>query len=66
MKPGTVVYLKPKKKSAKEGVDKYVFEQGDNVREVAQRFGVRLASVLRLNGFDENYIPREGDIIRLR
>ena len=66
LKPGTVVYLKPKKKSAKEGADKYVFEQGENVREVAQRFGVRLASVLRLNGFDENYIPREGDIIRLR
>lgn len=64
--PGTVVYLKPKKKNAAKGVDKYVFEQGDNVREVAQRFGVRLASVLRLNGFDDTYEPREGDIIRLR
>ena len=64
--PGTIVYLKPKKKTAAKGVDKYVFEAGDDIREIAQRFGVRLASVLRLNGFDENYIPREGDIIHLR
>jgi LysM repeat protein len=64
--PGTVVYLKPKKKSAAKGVDKYVFEDGDDLREVAQRFGVRLASVVRMNGFEEGAAPREGDIIRLR
>ena len=64
--PGTIVYLKPKKKTAAKGVDKYVFEAGDDIREIAQRFGVRLANVLRMNGFDENYILREGDIVRLR
>ncbi len=64
--PGTVVYLKPKKKSAAKGVDKYVFEEGDDLRDVAQRFGVRLASVIRLNGFEEGTAPREGDIILLR
>lgn len=64
--PGTVVYLKPKKKSAAKGVDKYVFEEGDNLREVAQRFGVRLESINRLNGFENGAVPREGDIIRLR
>ena len=64
--PGTVVYLKPKKKSAAKGVDKYVFENGDNLREVAQRFGVKLSSLNRLNGFGEGVAPREGDIIRLR
>ena len=64
--PGTVVYLKPKKKSAAKGVDKYVFEAGDNLRDVAQRFGVRLESVIRLNGFEDGAVPREGDIIVLR
>ena len=64
--PGTVVYLKPKKKSAAKGIDKYVFEAGDELRDVAQRFGVRLASVVRLNGFEEGFVPREGDIISLR
>lgn len=64
--PGTIVYLKPKKKVAAKGVDKYVIEEGDDLREIAQRFGVRLANVIRLNGFEEGFLPREGDIIRLR
>ena len=64
--PGAVVYLKPKKKSAAKGVDKYVFESGDNLRDVAQRFGVRLESINRLNGFENGAVPREGDIILLR
>jgi LysM repeat protein len=64
--PGTVVYLKPKKKSAAKGVEKYVWESGDNLRDVAQRFGVRLESINRLNGFEDGAAPREGDIIVLR
>ena len=64
--PGTVVYLKPKKKSAAKGIDKYVFEQGDDLRDVAQRFGVRLESIIKLNGLEGGTVPREGDIIRLR
>ncbi len=64
--PGTVVYLKPKKRSAAKGVDKYVFEAGDNLRDVAQRFGVRLESIIRLNRFENGVTPREGDIILLR
>ena len=64
--PGTVVYLKPKKKSAAKGVEKYVVEEGESLRDIAQRYGVRLASMLRLNGFEKGYVPREGDVILLR
>ena len=63
---GTVVYLKPKKKSAAKGVEKYVVEEGESLRDIAQRYGVRLASMLRLNGFEKGYVPREGDVILLR
>lgn len=66
LRPGTVVYLRAKKKSAAKGVDKYVMEEGETIRQVSQRFGVRLASILRMNKFEEGYIPREGDIITLR
>ena len=64
--PGTVVYLKPKKKSAAKGVEKYVVEEGESLRDIAQRYGVRLASMLRLNGFEKGYVPREGDVVLLR
>lgn len=66
LKPGTVVYLRPKKKTAAKGVDKYVLESGDTLHEVAQRYGLKLNSLLKLNGFDKDFVPREGDIIRLR
>jgi LysM repeat protein len=46
--------------------DKYVIEEGDSLRDISQRFGVKLSSIRKLNGFDEDYVPREGDIIRLR
>lgn len=64
--PGTIVYLKPKKKAAAKGVDKYVFEEGDNLRDVAQRYGVKLNGIIRLNSFDSDYVPRAGEIILLR
>ena len=64
--PGTVVYVKSKKKTAAKGIDKYVIEEGDSLRDISQRYGVKLANICKLNGFGEDYIPREGDIIRLR
>ena len=64
--PGTVVYLRAKKKSAAKGIDKYVMEDGETLREVAQRYGVKLSCILRLNGFERGFVPREGDIIQLR
>jgi hypothetical protein len=64
--PGTMVYLKPKKGKAAKGLDKHVFEEGDSMREISQRFGVRLDKLYKMNGMPEGYAPKEGDIIRLR
>lgn len=65
-RPGEIVYLKPKKKQAAKGLDKHVFEDGDTMREISQRFGVRLDRLYKMNGMPEGYTPKEGDIIRLR
>ena len=64
--PGTMVYLKPKKSKAAKGLDKHVFEEGDTMREISQRFGVRLDKLYKMNGMPEGHNPKEGDIIRLR
>lgn len=65
-KPGAMVYLQPKKKQAAKGLDKHVFEEGDTMRDIAQRFGVRLDRLYKMNAMPEGYTPKEGDIIRLR
>lgn len=64
--PGTVVYLRAKKKCAAKGLDKHVVAEGETLRGISQRFGIRLKSLYRLNGFEKNHVIRPGDIIDLR
>ena len=64
--PGTEVYLKQKKNQAVKGLDKHVVESGESMRSIAQRYGVRLKSLYKLNDMSDYDVPREGDIIKLR
>ena len=66
LNPGTLVYVQPKKKEAARGIEKHVLEADDSLWAISQRYGVKLAQIYKMNGFDVHYVPREGDIIRLR
>ena len=64
---GDIVYLQAKRQRAARGMDKYIAGEGsENLREIAQRFGVRLSAIKRMNHLTEEYVPLEGDTIRLR
>ena len=63
---GTVVYLQRKKRQAARGMEMYVFSEGERLRDVCQRFAVREASVMKLNGLPEGWVPQEGDRVILR
>jgi len=67
LKPGDVVYLRPKKNKGARGVEKYIVDkEGETLRGIAQRFGVKEAALRRLNKRTEDYVPMEGDTILLR
>lgn len=66
LQPGTLVYVQAKKKMAAKGIEKHVIEADDTLRGIAQRYGVKLESIYKMNAFDSSYVPREGDIIKLR
>ena len=66
LQPGTLVYVQAKKKMAAKGIEKHVIEADDTLRGIAQRYGVKLESIYKMNAFDSSYLPREGDIIKLR
>ncbi len=67
LEEGTIVYIQRKKKSAGKGLDKYIVDHdGENLRDISQRFGVRLSSINKLNGFAPGHTVREGDTILLR
>lgn len=66
-KAGEIVYLQNKKSHAAKGMDKYIVgSDGENLRDIAQRFGVKKAAVMKLNKFSADYVPAEGDTIKLR
>ena len=65
--PGTLVYLQPKKSQAVKGLDKYIVDHdGETLREIAQRFGIKLDSLEKMNGLGRSADLREGDTILLR
>lgn len=67
LKPGSVVYLQYKKNKAPRGMDKYIAgDGGESLWDIAQRFGVRLGSIKRMNKLSDDFVPLEGDTIRLR
>ena len=64
--PGTVVYLQKKKNEAEKGLNMHVMEAGETLREIAQRYAIRLKSLKKLNEIENEDLIREGDILRLR
>ena len=65
--PGTVVYLQAKKNQSEKGLDKYIVgDDEESLRDICQRFAVKMSSVMKMNGFSAGYEPREGDTIILR
>lgn len=67
LEPGTIVYLQAKKSQAQKGLDKYIVEtDGEDLRDICQRFGVKMSSVRKMNGFSASHTLREGDTIILR
>ena len=66
LRPGTVVYLQSKKNAAVKGLEKHVVESGETLRDIAQRYAVKMGKLYKLNGWSKEYEPKEGDCIKLR
>lgn len=67
LEPGTLVYISPKKRYAAKGLDKYIVgEEPQTLRDICQRFAVKMSSIKKLNGLKDDYVPAEGDTILLR
>ena len=67
LEPGTMVYLARKKAQGQVGVNKYVVEKdGETLRDIAQRFGIRYAALQKLNIVLYGKTLEEGDTVILR
>ena len=62
-----MVYLARKKAQGPVGVNKYVVEKdGETLRDIAQRFGIRYAALQKLNIVLCGKTLEEGDTVILR
>lgn len=63
IKEGELIYVKKKKR--KTNIDFHIVEENESIRDVSQRFAVRIKKILKYNDFEENYKIKQGDTLWL-
>ena len=63
---GEIVYLQAKRSQSTEDLAKHVVEEGETMRGLSQRFGVKLNSLYKFNNLKAGREPAPGTIINLR
>ncbi len=68
LQPGDVVYLGKKRKKADSSMKRryHVMQQGESLYSIAQRYGIRLSSLCRMNPIRGDYHFRVGDEIKIK
>ncbi len=68
LEEGEIIWLKKKQKKApKEYKDRcHYVRQGDSMYSIAQKYGIRLESLYKMNRLPPDYTLRIGDALRLR
>ncbi len=63
---GDIIYLQKKKKKAPTPYFRHIVVDGDSMHSIAQQYGMRLASLYKLNKLPNDYMPEAGNVLRLR
>lgn len=61
-----VIYIEPKKNRASKKYKYHVIEKGETLSYVSRLYAVKLESIFKMNGMNENTVLHIGDKIRLR
>jgi len=66
LKKDDIVYLEKKKKKADKPDYDHVVQVGESMHSISQMYGIQTKSLYKLNKKDKEYIPAEGDVLKLR
>ncbi len=68
MRTGDVVYLQKKKRKADRQFrhQPHTVQPGESMYSISQRYGIRLASLYKMNKLNTDYEPQVGDLLRVR
>ena len=64
---GDILYLQKKKSHADKSLKGtlHTIQSGESMHDIAQRYGIRLESLYKLNSLDTNYAPQPGQMLRI-
>ena len=63
---GEVVYVEAKKRESARGLDKHVVEEGETMRDLSQRYAVKMKKLYQYNAMTPGAEPEPGTILNLR
>ena len=63
---GDIVYFQRKKTRADKPYEEHIVQVGESMYSISQKYGIRFRNLYRLNKKNYEYIPEEGDRLRLR
>ncbi|MDR2057236.1 MAG: glucosaminidase domain-containing protein [Dysgonamonadaceae bacterium] len=63
---GDIVYLEKKKKKADKPYFEHVVKIGESMHSISQKYGLQLSRLYEMNKKKEDYVPIEGDVLKLR
>ncbi|MDR3250328.1 MAG: glucosaminidase domain-containing protein [Tannerella sp.] len=66
LKEGDIVYLQPKKKYASKESKTHIVTSGESMYSISQLYGMRLKTLYKLNKLKTDFVPKRGDIIKVR
>lgn len=63
---GDIVYFQKKKPRADKPYFEHVVEVGESMYSISQKYGIQLRNLYRMNKKNYEYVPEEGDVLKLR
>ena len=66
LEKGDIIYLEKKKKKADKPYSQHVVQVGESMHDIAQKYGIQIKSLYKMNKKSADYIPMEGDVLKLR
>jgi len=63
---GDIVYFQKKKSRADKPYEFHTVQVGESMYSISQQYGIQLRNLYRLNKKSYEYIPEEGDVLKLR
>ena len=66
LKEGDIVYFEKKKNKADKPYYEHVVQIGESMHSISQRYGIKVKNLYKLNKKKFEYVPEEGDVLKLR